>query len=130
MNGILCRRNFYALMLKDRSAVARARLVRAECGREDMGELEFFVSPLGLLVLARTKNGVRIGKISLKGRGKAAANSLFCGDNAVELSEGVSLSVSTELRIDDVLSCELSVALDGEKISARAEMKKSREMAI
>lgn len=120
MEHILCKKEFYKMMLRDRLPVAE---IRFPVGKED-GSIEFFTSPMGLIVLACVGEGGELTALKLYSEQKNCflKLNLFCGDNFVCLEDGVFVCVLSGKQISDIIGKEFLITLGSQTVVARARM--------
>ena len=126
MIDILSKKDFYRMMLRDRYAIAKMDFPV----RLGEGKIEFFSTPLGTVLRAKLEGGSVLKEIKLydKGRGRFIYRNAFCGDEIIEIGEGVFVSVSGKLQIEDVVGREFLLKIDDMNIVARAEMMPRRSL--
>lgn len=115
MRCTLTKREFYAMLIRDRLPVASIALPTTE--------LELYPSPLGIIVKARAEGDAELGQIKIfdKRRGRFVGTGLFCGDNTVRICEGVLVSTLGELSVEDVIGREFMISVGADMVISRAE---------
>ena len=111
---------FLKTVLKDRFAVASVEFPLREGG----GRIEFFTSPLGILLLTCMEESVRLREIKMYNRNGSdfALQNVFCGENLISMGDGKYVSVSARLQIEDVIGRDFLIKTDEKSIIARAQM--------
>ncbi len=129
MENIFSKKDFYRLMMRDRLPVARLELV---LGKNERGEIEFYSSPLGTVLLARLgeKSTLRAIKLYDRARGRFVTGSIFCGDGITDMGDGTYICISCALQIEDVIGREFLVKTDDDSIVARAELLPRRQRCL
>ena len=119
MIDILNKKSFYSMILKDRFPLAKIKFPM-ECGE---GRIELFRTPLGVALRAVINAENRIHEIKMydKNRSKFVIQNVFCGDNLIEISDGVFVGVSNKLSIEEAIGRDFLIKLDNVNIVARAE---------
>ena len=110
MEHNLCKKEFYKLMLRDRLPVAEVQFPHA--GRKC--KIEFFSSPMGVILLANVGKNSDLREIKLYDRmgGGFVMPNLFCHDNLVCLDDGNFVSVSSRIQIEDVFDREFLIKIN------------------
>ena len=126
--SILDKKEFYKMILKDRLPVAQIRF----SGEQTDKEVEFYRTPLGTVLRIKLNGEERPREIKMydKKRGRFAMQNVFCGDNLIEISEGIFVGVSSKLQIEDLIGREFLIKLDDVSIIARAQMLPKRELNV
>lgn len=116
--AILDKRDFYKLLLRDRLPVAKIEFPT----EQGVGSVEFFCTPLGTLLYARS-GGSKLNGIKIYDRkeGEFAIQNMFCGDNLICIEEGIYVSVANKLQIQDVVGRKFLIKLEDINVVARAE---------
>lgn len=128
MEHILCKKEFYKMMLRDRLPVAE---IEFPIDKEE-GRIEFFTCPMGLIVLASIGKGRELDGIKLYSEQKSRflKLNLFCGDNYVCLEDGVFVCVLSGKQIADIIGREFLISIGAQTIIARAQMIPKRSRAV
>lgn len=128
MENILCKRDFYRMMLSDRLPVAQIEFPFEK--RE--GRISFFSTPLGTVLLAELGKGTVLREVKLydRKRGNFVCPNAFCGDELIELECGSFVSVSSRLQIEDIIGREFLIKADDLNVVARAEMLPKRTRKV
>ena len=118
MQHVFNKKDFYKMILRDRFAIAE---VVFPIGNGE-GKIEFFTSPMGVIMLAKTgeKNNLQEIKLYDKMRGKFIMPNLFCHDNLACIEEGCFVSVSGKIQIEDVFNRDFLVRVNDQTIIAKA----------
>lgn len=128
MIGILDKKEFYRMLLRDRFPIAQ---IVFPIGKSE-SKIEFYSTPMGTLLLADVGKSERLNEVKLYDRNRAsfAIRNVFCGDGLIEIGEGRYASVSAKLQIGDVVGREFLIRTASYSIVARAEMLPRRERNI
>ena len=128
MIDFLNKKNFYSMILKDRFPLARIDFF-SEKGE---GNAELFRTPLGVVICVTIFGGGSLREVKMydKTRGNFAIQNVFCGDNLIEIRDGVFVGVSSRLHIEEAIERDFLIKLDGVSIVARAHMLPKRESVV
>ena len=118
MTPNLDKKEFYRMLLRDRFPVARIEFP-TEKGR---GLVEFISTPIGVLLHIRVE-GAKLNEIKMYDRnyGDFALQNVFCGENLVCIDDGSYVSISSKLKIEDVIGRSFLIKLEDMNVIARAE---------
>jgi hypothetical protein len=122
------KKEFYKRMLIDRRVIAQIDFSL----REDFGRIEFYSSPLGVIMLAKYETeGELIGvKIYDRTGGRFELQNVFCGDNLVRMEKGVFISITSKLQIEDVIGREFLIRIGENTIISRARLLPKRNHTV
>jgi hypothetical protein len=114
------KKEFYKRMLIDRRVIAQIDFSL----REDFGRIEFYSSPLGVIMLAKCETeGELIGvKIYDRTGGRFELQNVFCGDNLVRMEKGVFISITSKLQIEDVIGRSFLIRVGENTFISRARL--------
>ena len=130
MNGIFDKKTFCKMMLRDRLPVACAEF---PIGKEQ-GSVEFYHTPLGVVLITRLGMDNRLLEIKLydRKRGDFTFRNVFCGESPIEIESGVFFGLSSKLQIEDIIGRDFLIKAQGLNIIARATLlpKKTRKVAF
>ena len=120
MEHNLCKKEFYKLMLRDRLPVASIQFPLERKNRK----IEFFTSPMGLIILASIGKNAAIDEIKMydERRSRYTKLNLFCGDNIVCIEDGMFVCTSCGLQIEDIIGKNFLIKIGDQSIIARAHM--------
>lgn len=114
----LSKREFYKMLLRDRLPVAKIDFP-TEKGN---GSACFIHTPLGVMIHVKANDSkLREIKMYDRNRGKFAIQNVFCGENLVCIDDGSYVSISSKLKIEDIVGRSFLIKLDNMNIIARAE---------
>ena len=127
MTPILDKKEFYKMLLRDRFPVAKIEFP-TESGS---GRVEFVHTPLGVLLHIFIE-GEKLNEIKMYNRnlGDFALQNVFCGENLVCLDDGSYVSVSSKIKIEDVIGRSFLIKLEDMNVIARAEFVSRRATNI
>ena len=127
MTPILDKKEFYKMLLRDRYPVAKLEFP-TENGR---GSVEFIPTPLGVLLRVHLQGG-RLKEIKMYNRnlGDFALQNVFCGENLVCIDDGSYISISSKIKIEDVIGRSFLIKLEDINVIARAEFVSRRRSNI
>ena len=119
MIEIVNKKNFYSMLLKDRFTLAKIDFP-TECGN---GRVNFYRTPLGTAVRVNLEGDDKMLELKMydKNRSGFVIQNVFCGENLIEISNGVFVGVSSKLHIEDAIGREFLIKLNNMSIIARAE---------
>ena len=118
MTPILDKKEFYKMLLRDRFPVAKMEFPT----ERGSGRVEFVHTPLGVLLHIYI-GSEKLNEIKMYNRdlGDFALQNIFCGDNLVCIDDGSYVSVSSKLKIEDVIGRSFLIKLEDMNVIARAE---------
>ena len=118
MMPVLDKKNFYKMLLRDRYPVAKIDFPT----KKGNGRVEFINTPLGVLIHMHSF-GARVIEIKMYDRnyGNFAIQNVFCGENLICIDDGSYVSISTKLKIEDVIGRSFLIKLEDVNVIARAE---------
>ena len=127
MTPILDRREFYKMLLRDRFPVAKLEFP-TENGR---GRVDFIHTPLGVLLRINIE-GAKLREIKMYDRnyGEFALQNVFCGENLICVDEGTYVSVTSKIKIEDVIGRSFLIKLEDMNVIARAEFISKRRSDV
>ena len=127
MMTILDKKDFYKMLLRDRFPVARIEFP-TENGR---GSVEFIPTPLGVLLHVYLQGG-KLKEIKMYNRnlGNFALRNVFCPENFTDIGDGSYVSVSSKIKIEDVIGRSFLIKLEDMNVIARAEFVSRRATNI
>ena len=127
MMPIFDKKEFYKMLLRDRLPVAKIEFpTEHECGK-----VEFIHTPLGVLLHIHV-NRTKLNEIKMynKNLGDFALQNIFCGENLIQLDDGSYVSISSKIKIEDVIGRSFLVKLENANVIARAEFMFGRRSNI
>ncbi len=118
MTPILDKKEFYKMLLRDRFPVAKIEFPT----EKGSGRVEFIHTPLGVLLHVFIEDE-KLNEIKMYNRnlGDFALRNVFCGENLVCLDDGSYVSVSSKIKIEDVIGRSFLIKLEDMNVIARAE---------
>ena len=120
--------DFFKMVLKDRLAVASVEFPLRDGG----GRIDFYSSPLGILLVTQIENEISPIEIKMYDRkgSSFACQNVFCGENLLALGDGKYVSVSARLQIEDIIDRDFLIKTDEKSIVARAQMLPRRQRCL
>ena len=118
MMTILDKKDFYKMLLRDRLPVVKVEFpTEKACGR-----IEFIHTPIGVLMHLFIEGG-KLKEIKMYNRnlGNFALRNVFCPENFTDIGDGSYVSVSSKIKIEDVIGRSFLIKLEDMNVIARAE---------